>query len=1034
MVARLYIILFFVSFRLLAVPTLDQIGVKEGLSQSEVRTILQDKKGYMWFGTQNGLNRYDGAQMKHFYNNPFEKNSLSNDDVTFLYEDSQQKLWIGTKHGLNSFNTVSKDFVRHTDLFGKNKPDYGYIITGIVEDQQKTLWVSTFDGVWRLIPKGKSYKAIQYAYDSTNHKSLAGQGVGYMIKDKKGGIWLTTRRGLNKIHIKNPDRHPEQQQVEFLHAGNAPHEFYKRLNYPIQRIFCDEQNNLWVAAQEKLFRLNLTTNELQDFTERLMQPDIFISAIMLDRFGTVWLGTMARGVFRYQVHGNDMTLIEHIEEDAISKKGLKSSAIFSIYEGKEANEDIVWIGTRDAGVHLFSHSKNSFKQWDKVLAKENSIAATSVFGICKDTYGDLWVGTYGGLFRINSHTSKYKKYVFNPANPRQNTHQVIFEDSDKNLWVGSNEGVFRYNRAADRFYHFPIPKVKGHEPSVINFLEDKNHSIWMGTSGYLLQIKGKEIKRYDKTPDGTVLFVAEIEEDNQGNLWLGTYNGLVKFNPAKETFKTYLNDPNQPKSLINDMILSVLCDKNNQIWVGSPKGLSKLVVENGKESFIHYTEKDGLPNSFVYSTLADARGRIWMSTNNGISCFDPINKTFQNYSSDDGLSNREFNSGAYFQSKSGEIFFGGLDVFVSFNPLQMTNNRHLPKTVITSFMKFDKEQNLDSLLMKDGKIKLNYDENFFAFRFASLDFTNPEKNQIACKLENFDKDWIDYGTRRYINFTNLKAGEYVLKVKSANNQGFWNEKDILTIPISIAPPFWQKWWFYLLSFIVLGSVVMTFYRVRVNRILEIERIKLEENERVRKIAAQDMHDEFGNSLTRISLLTELIKNKLKKSESDEALVLLSKIGDNANRLYQGTKDFIWAINPEHDNMFEIAIRIKDFCDEILDKRDIRFICEGISEDFEAFKLPMGASRHLVMLFKEAIMNTLKHASATEVKLNFRLESRQLTICWQDNGIGMQGNKPNNGNGLGNIRSRAEKIGAEVDIISKNNEGTTVRLVINKIKK
>lgn len=1034
MVARLYIILFFVSFRLLAVPTLDQIGVKEGLSQSEVRTILQDKKGYMWFGTQNGLNRYDGSQMKHFYNNPFEKNSLSNDDVTFLYEDSRQKLWIGTKHGLNSFNTISKDFVRHTDLFGKNKPDYSYIITGIVEDQQKTLWVSTLDGVWRLIPKGKSYKAIQYTYDSTNHRSLGGQGVGYMIKDKKGGIWLTTRKGLNKIHIKNPDRQPEQQQVEFLHAGNAPHELYKRLNYPIQRIICDEQNNLWVAAQEKLLRLNLNTNELQDFTERLVQPDIFISAIMLDRFGTVWLGTMARGLFRYQVKGNDMTLIEHIEEDAMSKKGLKSSAIFSIYEGKEANEDIVWIGTREAGVHLFSHSKNSFRQWDKVLAKENSIAATSVFGICKDTYGDLWVGTYGGLFRIDSHTSKYKKYVFNPANPRQNTHQVVFEDSGKNLWVGSNEGLFRYNRAADRFYHFPIPKVKGHEPSVINFLEDKNHSIWIGTSGYLLQIQGKEIKRYDKTPDGTVLYVAEIEEDNKGNLWLGTYNGLVKFNPAKGTFKTYVNDPNQPKSLINDMILSVLCDKNNQIWVGSPKGLSKLVVENGKESFIHYTEKDGLPNSFVYSTLADAKGRIWMSTNNGISCFDPVKKTFQNYSSDDGLSNREFNSGAYFQSKSGEIFFGGLGVFVSFNPLQMTNNRHLPKTVITSFMKFDKEQNLDSLLMKDGKIKLNYDENFFAFRFASLDFTNPEKNQIACKLENFDKDWIYYGTRRYINFTNLKAGEYVLKVKSANNQGFWNEADILTIPISIAPPFWQKWWFYLLSFVVLGSVVMTFYRVRVNRILEIERVKLEENERVRKIAAQDMHDEFGNSLTRISLLTELIKNKLKKSESDEALVLLSKIGDNANRLYQGTKDFIWAINPEHDNMFEIAIRIKDFCDEILDKRDIRFICEGISEDFEAIKLPMGASRHLVMLFKEAIMNTLKHANATEVKLNFRLESRELTICWQDNGIGIQGNKPNNGNGLGNIRSRAEKIGAEVDIISKNNEGTTVKLVINKIKK
>ncbi|RFS17961.1 two-component regulator propeller domain-containing protein [Emticicia sp. C21] len=1031
MLSRLFTIFFLLGFKVMAEPSLDQIGLKEGLSQSEVRTILQDKEGYMWFGTQNGLNRYDGSQMKHHYNNPFEKNTLSSDDVTFLYEDSGQKIWIGTKHGLNSFNKISKDFERHTDLFGKNKPDYSYVITGIVEDQQKTLWVSTYDGLWRLVPKGKSYKAIHYEHDSTNRKSLGSYGVGYVVKDKKGGIWLTTRIGLSKVSIRNPDKQPEQQQVEFIHARNASQDFYKKLNFPIQRIFCDEQNNLWVAAQERLFRLNLNNSELQDFSDQLIHSDVFISAIMVDRFNTVWVGTMARGVFRYRVKGNAIELIEHIEEDALSKKGLKSSAIFSIYEGKEANEDIVWIGTREAGVHLFSHSKNSFRQWDKILARENSIAATSVFGICKDSYGDIWVGTYEGLFRINSRTTDYKKYLFSTTNNRLNSHQVIFEDSGKNLWVGSNEGVFKYNRAADKFYNFPIPKIKGREPTVIHFLEDRNHSIWIGTGGYLLNIKGNTFKRYDQTPDGVMLSVAALQEDSKGNLWIGTYNGLVKFNPATETFKTYSNNPSQPKSLISDLILSILYDKNNQIWVGSPKGLSKLVVENGKESFIHYTEKDGLPNSFVYSTLADAKGRIWMSTNNGISCFDPTKKTFQNYSSDDGLSNREFNSGAYFQTKSGEIFFGGLGVFVSFHPLQMTSNRHLPKTVITSFMKFEKEQNLDSLLMRDGKIKLNYNENFFAFRFASLDFTNPEKNQIAYKLENFDKDWIYYGTRRYINFTNLRAGDYVLKIKSANNQGFWNEKDILTIPISIAPPFWQKWWFYLLSFVILGSVVMTFYRVRVNRILEIERVKSEENERVRKIAAQDMHDEFGNSLTRISLLTELIKNKLKKSESEEALVLLSKIGDNAGRLYQGTKDFIWAINPEHDNLFEIAIRIKDFCDEILDKRDIRFICEGISEDFEAIKLPMGASRHLVMLFKEAIMNTLKHANATEVKLNFKQENRKLTICWQDNGIGIQANKPNNGNGLGNIRSRAEKIGAEVEIISKNNEGTTVKLVINK---
>jgi signal transduction histidine kinase/streptogramin lyase len=620
----------------------------------------------------------------------------------------------------------------------------------------------------------------------------------------------------------------------------------------------------------------------------------------------------------------------------------------------------------------------------------------------------------------------------NKTNQKANFSQAVFEDSQKNLWVGSNEGIFRYNRIIKKFIKFDIPKVKGYQPKVMRFLEDKNHIIWAGTADYLLKIDGRTLKTYEKTTDNSMLSVMALEDDDKGNLWLGTANGLVKFNTKTETFKTYRNDAKNPKSLINDLVLCVLHDENKQIWVGSAKGLSKLVVENGKENFIHYTEKNGLPNNFIYGALPDAKGRIWMSTNNGISCFDPQKNTFKNYSSDDGLANREFNSGAYFKTTDGELFFGGLSVLVSFNPLQMADNQHLPKTATVSFSKFEQFQNIDSLLQMQQKVKLNYDENFFTFQFSPLDFTNPEKNQIAYQLENFDNDWVYCGTRRYINFANLRAGDYVLKVKSSNNQGLWNDSNILSIPISIKPPFWQTWWFFMLSTILLAAIVTIIYRSRVNRVLEIERVKLEENERVRTIAAQDMHDEFGNSLTRISLLTELIKNKLKKAENDEALVLLSKIGDNSNRLYQGTKDFIWAINPEHDNLFEIAIRIKDFCDETLDKTNIRFVCEGISDDFVNIKLQMGASRHLVMLFKEAIMNTLKHAQATQVRLCFSIEKGTLQVTWQDNGIGLQANKPNTGNGLINISSRAEKIGGKAEISSKNNEGTTVKFMINNV--
>ena len=1022
---RILFILLLLSNFAFAKSQFDQISLKDGLSQSEVRTIVQDKDGYMWFGTQDGLNRYNGSEMKHFYNNPFEKNTLSNDDISFLYQDSNNKMWVGTRNGLNSFNKIAKDFTRHTELIVE-KDEHSIVVTGITEDKHKTLWVSTQNGLWRLIPKGKTYKAVRFTNDVKNDKSLSSNSLAYIVKDKKGEIWIGSKLGLNKVIIKNEKALPENQLVEFQNAENSPKTFFKTLDFYIHRLFCDAQNNLWITSKNKVFRLNQNNNSLQDFTNQLAESEHFISAINLDRFGTLWLGTFGNGAFRYEIIGNKIKLIEHLEEDISSKNSLKSSVIYSIYEGNEANEDIVWLGTRDAGVHLFSHSKNSFKQWDNILIKQKSVASASVFSICKDSFGELWVGTYDGLFKINIATSILEKQFLNKG--KQSFTQAIFEDSNKNLWIGTDEGVFRYNRNQKKFVKFDIPKVKGYEPKVMRFLEDKNHNIWVGTNAYLLKIAEKTLKIYDKTPDNLWLSVMALEEDEKGNIWLGTGNGLVKFDPKTEIFKTYRNDANNPKSLINNMVLCILNDKNNKIWVGSSKGLSKLVIENGKESFVHFTEKNGLPNSFVYGALPDSKGRIWLSTNNGISCFDPKQKTFKNYSSDDGLANREFNSGAYFKASDGELFFGGLSVLASFNPLLMVDNQHLPKTIVSSFKKFEQEQNIDSLLEKEGKIKLNYDENFFTLQIASLDFTNPEKNEIAYKLENFDKNWVNCGTRNYINFTNLPAGEYVLKVKSANNQSHWNDANMLLIPISIKPPFWQKWWFYVLSAIFLAFLTSILYRIKVNRVLEIERVKLEENERVRKIAAQDMHDEFGNSLTRISLLTELIKNKLKKAENDEALLLLSKIGDNANRLYQGTKDFIWAINPEHDNLFEIAIRIKDFCDETLDKTNIRFVCEGISDDFENIKLPMGASRHLVMLFKEAIMNTLKHAQATQVRLCFKVENSQIQVIWQDNGVGYV-KKSGNGNGLENISNRAEKIGGKAEISSNNLEGTMVKFVM-----
>ncbi|MEZ4904119.1 MAG: triple tyrosine motif-containing protein [Spirosomataceae bacterium] len=376
------------------------------------------------------------------------------------------------------------------------------------------------------------------------------------------------------------------------------------------------------------------------------------------------------------------------------------------------------------------------------------------------------------------------------------------------------------------------------------------------------------------------------------------------------------------------------------------------------------------------------------------------------------------------------LFLGGNSMLLSLYPNQLATNLHLPKIALTSFKKFEKSVlDIDSLLAKNQPIELDYNQNFFSFEWAALDYTNPSHNQFAYRLEGFDKNWIYIGTRRFIDFTNLNPGRYTLWIKAANNEGLWNEKGIFRLSLIIHPPFWQTWWFYVLLALIIMTLTKLLYDYRVRHLLAVERATLEENERVRKLAAQDLHDEFGNTLTRISLLTELIRNRMNGQATTETGELLTKISDNANRMYQGTKDFIWAINPEHDRLYEIAVRLKDFGDDIFDKTGTKFSVEGLTEQLRAVTLLTGQSRHLVLLFKEAMSNTLKHAQATESKLSFGLEGYDLCIRWQDNGKGFNPHQNKQGNGLANIQTRAEKIGG--DIFFQYQDGTGMEVIFKK---
>ncbi len=378
---------------------LDQISLNEGLSQSEVRTIVQDSRGYMWFGTQDGLNRYDGFEIKQFHNDPFDKQTLPSDEIICLYEDTRKQVWVGTRQGICVYDRLHDRFIRYNHLLSKNRLP---VITSIVEDSWKTLWIGTSSGLWRFIPKTSGLPEYTSVYYGTG-QGLTHELVNSLHKDKKGRIWVATASGLNRITLVAPNKDPQKQQIIFENATNSSAAVYQ-MRLPVQRLTSTHEH-LWATSDNRLLAISLHDFSVQDVCKQLTNTKETITALWTDQSGVLWIGVFGNGLFRYQVNPQArLNLVEHIEEERANPNGLKSGTVYALYEGKDVNEDIVWVGTREAGVHLYSRSKNSFYQWGKLLSDDKRAMEAAVFSVCTDSFGYLWVGTFQGLFQITRKT------------------------------------------------------------------------------------------------------------------------------------------------------------------------------------------------------------------------------------------------------------------------------------------------------------------------------------------------------------------------------------------------------------------------------------------------------------------------------------------------------------------------------------------------------------------------------------------------------------------------------------------------------
>lgn len=1063
-----------------------RISTEDGLSQSSVEAIYRDSRGFMWFGTEEGLNKYDGYKFTIYKSNRKDSTSLNNEVINSILEDESGTMWIGTRvGGLNKFNREKETFKAFVN--DPKNPN------SISDDKINTLFKSTsFPGVlWigtesgglnRFDIKKESFTHIKFDPGKSG-KCISADRVMTIFESKAepGILWIgTSGGGLNRYDVNSGTFQ------YFKHNSSNPNSLSSNDIWKIYEM-PDKPGILWIGTRSGLNSFDIKRNSFIRFkndplnNNSISNDDVTSISSSVIEPGILWVGTHGGGMNRIVLSENEtinkgqlaIANIQRFQTETGNDQSLSSNDIYSIYENS-SQPGIMWVGTFDGGVNKIYKSQKKFTHYKNKLNEPNSLIDNLVWGIFEDKNKTIWVGTHNGLSSISRDAlgiASYKNYTTSGSpNVRlsSNVVQSFLEPINNTgfIWAGTWGGglnkllLSKDSRTIEKIVHYK------HDPNNLNSLswnhavtlyesKDEPDILWVGTyRGGLnrFDTKSNTFKHYKNDPDNpnsissNNLFFLYGSKSDSNIIWIGTLGGgLNKFDKSKETFKTYSSDEKNEFSISSDIVLSIYQSKDepNILWVGTAEGgLNKFNIK--KEKFYHYTIDDGLPNNIINGIEEDENGNLWISTNKGISVFNPTLNTFRNYDVHDGLQSNEFNGKACFKSSTGEIFFGGMNGVTAFHPANILDNPNIPPIVITDFKIFNKsvfvkkdsksqetKQSTDYFLEKSitetKEIILSYDQNFFSFEFAALDYATPNKNQYAYKMEGFDDEWILSGNRRYAGYTNLDPGEYVFHVKGSNNDGVWNESGS-SIIIIITPPFYKTWWFLIIFWIIVSIIVLATVRHFATKKLkkQIEKLERErelEKERIR--ISRDMHDEVGTNLTEIAILSELVKKDVYKP--DDAILHLNSISGQIAEIIDNIGQIIWAINPKNDPLENLISYIRKYSKNFLDKAGIKSKFD-ITDNISDINLSAEVRRNIFLIIKESLNNTVKHAEATEVNFDMKLIDSKFVIKISDNGKGFTQAREF-GNGLTNMKKRAAEIKGEYKISSEPNEGTTVDLMV-----
>ncbi len=816
---------------------IEHISLEQGLSQSSVYCILQDSKGFLWFATEEGLNRYDGYNFKVYKRHPGSPKGLKNDWIWTMLEHPTGVLWLGTNGGgLHKFDMEKETFINYQTIIGNPGSLSSNIVYSIGVDPGGILWVGTANGLNRFDPSAETFK--RYRADPANPGSLSHNEILTIYPDHGGTLWIgTAGGGLNKF---------DPQSERFTHYLKEPFNEKSLSHNSVRCIYEDRSGTLWIGTVGG--GLNQFDREIGEFTHYLtapgnptgLNPNETIT-IYEDRSGNLWIGTQG-GLYIFNREKRLLNPFQADEEPGTEyTHELNHNPIRSIYQDRSS---VLWIGTHLNGLHNIYRMKKKFSHCYSKPGDTTSLSDNRVWAIREDRSGDLWIGTSNGLNKTDVKREKFLLYRNDPSNPNSLSHNTvmsIYEDRSGQLWIGTRGGgLNRFNRESGTFTRYQGDNTGLHTLSnnmVMTIYEDRSEVLWIGTYGGL--------NKFDKKSESFTYYlhdarnprsishdeVLSIYEDHTGDIWIGTFGGgLNKFDRESETFVRFETKPGDPGNLAESNIYLIHQDRSGILRFGTDGGLYQYNPETNV--FTRYGIEDGLPNNVIYGLLEDEQGNLWLSTNKGLSMFNPEEETFRNFDNRDGLQSNEFNFGAFYKSKSGEMFFGGINGFNSFFPAHIKINRYKPPIVITSLMIFNESvaigepvkgmKILDKDISRTTEIRLSHNHTVFSLEYAGLNYALPGKNQYAYKMEGLETGWNYVGGRRFATYAHVNPGEYVFRVKGSNNDGVWNEEGT-SLKIIIIPPLWKTWWFYLLCALGLLFLALGIHRLRVRQLRKQEK-------------------------------------------------------------------------------------------------------------------------------------------------------------------------------------------------------------------